>query len=1050
MTRIRLYNSIRYKFLKSTLFFIVCFGAICCIAPTLAQRQTPTPTPTPTPSPAPRRLRPLPNILVRPTPTPGASPTPTPSKQNPITTPSTSQTGNLPHTLTLVQATGAAGSSVILQNVQYFGPSGKTAKGDLKITLAGRHLLTLPGSAFNGTAQADGTVLEGSVTLNSDVVAPDLFESGVDLIFEKAGTITVKQPGVIAEVSGGIRMRLPYFSATGEQAEVELAQLDPRAKFSIAVPASFLLKDDGAFAISQDSTVLMKPAIQTSHDGLKIDGFTIIPGGMSINFNHPGVGGKPFNFQAKTECNISTFIPNLLAQDDFPLALTVKDLVLNEDGIVSFNDAGVNFVGNINFAQPLDFAMVVMNSATSYNSDHFTKFMLEGNLVLPASVSDSRINPSRAGLMGVKFNLNGQKWDFTPGNPGTISFGTDPQALYKLTIQSYAMDLSGGGRLIVKSGELSGGTFGAGQTVPLKDGDLYIDTFGVSGSVSLPGTFTLSPKVGGFDVTVTADQNSKLVFKQNAQIAEANLPGQVVLKDMGTLFVRVYLPDNGPTVITIDPDQPLTTLNLSKYKVGIAVSSVALQPIDNGSYTLSLNGAVAFNTGAFPNLPAGTGAADVALPFNDLNLDANSGFTASSPDGLISLGNPVGIDLGVFGLNVSQFRFPVPGDDAIKLTGGVQLSGDLPLSGELDFTGLKISAGGNLDFGKISFTNLTLMDVATISGSLTKQDISVGNDPPRSYLFGDITTFHLNFAGDMSGNLHFLVGNGSWLVLGGVQLPTGIPLGSSGFELFGFRGGLGHNVRLRNPISPNFKAGNLQATDFLPTKDGNWFFNAGVRVGTDDAFLLWGDATLTVTTQPLLINLNLAANLLETMSDSPSGDRTALGNLTYDSAKGSFRTTAQVDLTFPTRSASVASAKGSADLLISPDDTHVWVGWPPSAPVGVNILGTGGLAGGLALGPGRNFGAAFSWGMDLYFISGEIDGSLSANLDNGVVLVGVLHASGEVDFYVFSASAEAMLKARMQANPFELDVTGRFDACISTWLVGDICKTLGPATFVIK
>ena len=580
--------------------------------------------------------------------------------------------------------------------------------------------------------------------------------------------------------------------------------------------------------------------------------------------------------------------------------------------------------------------------------------------------------------------------------------------------------------------------------MPVNDGDLYIDTFGVTGSVPLPPTYTASKTVGGFAVTVTADPNSKLEFKQNVRIGESNLAGQVVLNDLGTLFVRVYLPENGTTVITVDPDKPLTTLNLDKYKVGLAVSAVALSPTDQGDYNLGLTGALTFNTGSFANFPSGAAASEVALPFNDLALDAVKGFTTSSADGLMSLDNPVGLELGLFNLNVSQFRFPSPSDDAIKLTGAVKLSSDLPLSGALNFTGLRISSGGNLDLGKITFTNLALMDVATINGSLTKQDIS-----GKSYLVGDVS-LKLNFAGDMGGKFQFLVGNGSWLVMGLVHLPysagSGIPLGSSGFALYGFRGGLGHNVTF-NPMAPNFDPTSI--SNFTPTANGNSMFMAGVRVGTADAFLLWGDATLTVSTQPLLINLNLAANLLEPMSDHPTGDRTAIGNMTYNSGNGSFSTTAQVDAYFPTKNLSIAEAHGGADLLISKADTHVRIGWPPLAPVGVKILGVGGLSGGLAFGPGKNFGANFFWGVDLYFISGEIDGYLLADMTKGSVLVGVLHASGEIDFIVFSASAEAMLQAKMQTNPAQLRLTGKFRGCIDTW-VGDLCKTIGPKTFVVK
>ena len=70
-----------YILLKGSLLFLICLSALCFIAPTLAQRQTPTPEPTPTPTPA-RLIRRLRDLVVQATPTP----TPTPPPLSPIRT----------------------------------------------------------------------------------------------------------------------------------------------------------------------------------------------------------------------------------------------------------------------------------------------------------------------------------------------------------------------------------------------------------------------------------------------------------------------------------------------------------------------------------------------------------------------------------------------------------------------------------------------------------------------------------------------------------------------------------------------------------------------------------------------------------------------------------------------------------------------------------------------------------------------------------------------------------------------------------------------------
>jgi hypothetical protein len=956
----------------------------------------------------------------------------------------------------LLSAAGPAGSSVILSNIKA-GPSG--CQGTLTITLAGQQLPPVV-----GTIQKDG-----SVALGSDVIVPDILGSGVDLILQQGGRIA-SESSTAAQFSGFARMKLPYFSASGEQAEVQLDKTSGnRGTGSISVsPIGFQMTSDGGFSIAA-SAQLTKPARTTPQDwvhGLKMAGFTIIPHSMSITLNHSATGGKPFAFAVVAAASIRTFIPYLPTQDNAPIPLEAAQLTLNEDGIVkldaSIGSAAVQAgkqdgVGpaSFYFAQPMGFAMNLLSADVSYSNNKFTKFVMYGSLILPSCLPV----PGLPGpwFSGVGLTLSGQTWVATPGGAAKIWFGTDPSSPYTLTVDQYSVDLSPNGGVKVEQGRLSGKDF---KDVPVGKGDLSIDTFGVSGAVALP---TQSEKVstivgGGFTVTANHPPGSKVIFKQNARTGGAeDLPGSVILKDnskdYGTLPVRVNVPADGPLVVTIDPTQP-SSINLGAGYggLGITVSAVSLQPAGDGNYTLSLTGTLGSTTaGDFLKDIPGASGAGMALPFTDVGLGANKGFIAGSSDGMINLDNPEDVELGLFSLGVSQFRLPTSDADGIKLTGAVKLSGDLPISGEMDFDGLTISSGGGLTFGALNIPPehpLSIMDVATISGSLTRQTITVGQDPvPKSYLAGKNITVTLNALGDMKSNFQFLVGNGTWLILGGLDLGyqpgSGIPLGESDFALYGFHGGLGHNVALINASDPSFDPSNLSY--YQPTSDGGWLFQAGVKVGTNDAFLLWGDAIMTVTTKPLVINLNVQGNLLETMGPKGSGDRTATVNVTYDNDAGTFRATGEADLTFPDRQHSFATAKGSADLLLEKGKSHFWFGWPPPATNSINVLGVG-ESGGFGLGPGKTFGVYFKQGGSWGPLSGEIDGMLNADVNNGFNVSGTLHASGGVDFLVFSASAEASLTAAMTISPKPPPVTlrldGEFEGCIGI-LWGHICASVG-------
>lgn len=313
------------------------------------------------------------------------------------------------------------------------------------------------------------------------------------------------------------------------------------------------------------------------------------------------------------------------------------------------------------------------------------------------------------------------------------------------------------------------------------------------------------------------------------------------------------------------------------------------------------------------------------------------------------------------------------------------------------------------------------------------------------------------------GELTMFVAKGAWLVFGSIEPPVPIPLGNSSLKIYAFRGGLGNNINVKaNVLTSGKTGGDLTPDDFL-SAPGNFLFQAGVGISTTDDFLAWGNAMLTFTTSPVTMTIAVAANIFEAraMGKKPSGDRQAVGSLSITTKS----VTAQLaaDLNFPTRSFRLVSISGTSEFYIGSGDQHLYLGWPlPDKAAGISLLGgvltlKGGMGLDVKQTPNKSnpnqtdydfrLGAGFIWRESfLGIVTGQLDGSLFASLEKhpqntNLTLGGEIHLFGEVDFYVFSASAEAWLGGSLATSPFQLHVYGGIQGCIGTPL-GDTCASV--------
>lgn len=511
-----------------------------------------------------------------------------------------------------------------------------------------------------------------------------------------------------------------------------------------------------------------------------------------------------------------------------------------------------------------------------------------------------------------------------------------------------------------------------------------------------------------------------------------------------------------------------------------------------------LSGTITFDIPALPQLKS------VAVPVTDIIFNAD-GLFGDPYDKNSKTKIPIGqvdVDLKSFVLIIHDFDLPntfqydskKQRDSHLSLNGEAHLSNDFP-NQKYD-PGLRISpTKSTVQLESDPTTRFVSTEVELPGSSVsTNEVISAGVDAPgiptfepihvqQDFAFGhlDFTLSKENrlFGGENvdcmfgqgslylgegpGGELSMFVAKGSWLVFGSIEPPVPILLGNSGLKIYAFRGGLGNNINVKPIVLTSGKTGgDLTPDDFL-SAPGNFLFQAGVGISTTDDFLAWGNAMLTFTTSPVTMTISVAANIFEAREKGkiPSGNRTATGSLSLTTNSVSAQLAA--DLHFPDRSFRLVSISGTSEFYVGSGDQHLYLGWPlPDRAAGISLLGgvltlKGGMGLDVKQTPNKSnpnltdydfkLAAGFIWRESfLGIVTGQLDGSLFASLEKhpqntNLTLGGQVHLFGEVDFYVFSASAEAWLGGSLATSPFELHVYGGIQGCIGTPL-GDTCASV--------
>jgi hypothetical protein len=893
---------------------------------------------------------------------------------------------------------------------------------------------------------------------------------GTDLIVESGARITKTAPGEV-KVTGPMMVELPYRDAKGTRAvfanfqnrsgtAATLLPKDPQDRFDTI----FELHDTGQLRLHLSGA----RAIAEHPGDFDLAGFNFKPETLDLDLP---AGGTPSTLTLRIPSGvIQSPLPSLITQDDKPLQLKAAGIEINPSGQPSFSKATVgtsntSLAPAIFLVKPLDFGLWVHQAEVTVKDGAITEFKVtDADLVLPERLNSVAINlttsGSKIGGAPPLDLLDPQKMariQVATNTPVKISFAKDTKDGSGHSLQAEGslllLDLSSEGPADADKSEPGvGGPAWQGLFFPTAKVDgipatnFIADGFGVTGVATAKATQEIGndggPKYQLVNVKGGETFRRSELVSGGGYTGDLQFPGDALSPSI--ISVRGAFSGNLPPTLVVDPQDPPQAVTVLKH--GMMHLTIAAGTFTSGRLTL---GGVL----DFPGAEKLT-AAGAAFVFQDLPLMPDG--SLAPPNGILQFAQPMEVDIGTFKLQAAGLSgFQETGGD-LRLDGAIDIAGDLPIADAEQFKGIPIGGKGEIDLGQFTkeqfHLDVPVAGVGRIIGDIGfQEEAAPGETAPVSYLGGKVD-FYLGDGndGDQGGKgaaLDFKVASGAWFVQADVNLkPLGLPalpVGSTGLYLKGFHGAFGHNVK------PEFNAIGEITKIYLAPKESNFFFAAGVRVSLEKEDSLWFDVLLSVDTDPLLIDLQGDVYVQEPYLDTP--DKPDPANLSrygsvavvYNNAEQSFRAAAEAHVYLPDRHNALLTANGSMDFLISPSDKHFYIGWPfPANAVKMTVLKGFSSEGGAAivLQPNRRFDTGFKWSMSLGPLSGEVDGSVGMDFDEGLIAA-TLHASGEVDFCVFTVRAEAGLTATVYTDPIKLHYDGILSGSIETW-VGDLSASV--------
>lgn len=972
--------------------------------------------------------------------------------------------------------------------------------GTLTITVGGKAVATAPSVSFAGiTVDANGVATAGTLTFAQAAVLNALYGTDFDLKIAPGATATVGDNGGKhgLDLKGTLQGGLPFNDSKGN-------------KVSVPLPGEVWLYEAGDLSVTATGAT---PSAASAVTGMTVDAAP-----ANVSFIHAPGGAAVFSLTVPT-ATIHADLPGVSAVTANALTMTATNLVLDQDGPVSYTATTTGTAAQtVDLVSPLSFSLAIKPGASiTVAARKVTAFSAAADVSLPGTFTDDA--GKAVVLAGVGLQVgNGivaevknatpinLKWNgfrisipAATGNTATAildlsSTSVDPAGLEK-DPSGKALPASWRG-FYLKAASLDLPALfstAGGKAATISVSNFYIDGTGVTGGVGISDASKLTTiRVNGF----AANLKSLNLQLLSNKVKSGNAAGSVTIPGWGgDVGLAVAFSTSGLPTVSADMSKPVA---IPAFGAELQITNATFAPVGTTTdFSLTVSGGLKFlPTTKIKPLQGAT------VDVKDLSIDSKGNFSIGST--WVNLARPATLDLKVCSLSASQFGFgKVAATDSdtahrglywVGLTGGIKLSDDLPVTGQVAFDGLKVFAkpNGNGGFSDPDFTfggisvDATVAKVASIKGKLNLSTFDVtypnGTKTTVDCLRGsaDLTLDALKGGRGLGASLDFMTAKNSWYVMGTANMSPGIALGQSGLAIFGFRGGLGHNV-MPDPKGPQT---GVPVRDYTLVPDvsamsagrNNWLVCAGLRMGTVDGFTAWGDITLTMGFPQFMVNLNGKLYLLQSGSGSstPPDDRTVTGNITYVSSTDTFDASLYADLYFPSRSTNLLEAWGGMNLHISPNSKYFRIGGPIHPdfnnrtvwienPLGFAVAGTRLAGGALTVdynGGAINAQAAIQLGFSQSWSSGPAHLDISLN-GCGYVQVGFngtsfqggtafarvdgnVHAYADLKIWHPSANAgvSASLGGSIDSN-YHISLSGTATASISLAHVATIHVSRG-------
>lgn len=845
------------------------------------------------------------------------------------------------------------------------GSNGSTlykGTGEMYIKLDGNLLPHFPIPYKNLEISGPATALKatgGKYTFTSDAPIKNFAgkKSGADLIFKSGSVIegSILNGKKFFKFSGNIELKLLPKNAAGDKTKAASIQ---RLEF-----------DEQGNALVEGQVKL--------HD-VPLPFVTIVDADVHFVLDQPATGPAMDHFDCPT-ATLAIDVPDVISTDSHPLVVSVKNLSMDSDYQVTFNDGVYPAAGQtstqlkIPLSQPANFDLVVTKvTDLDVVSSKITKLDLVAELNLPA-----KFKTASGQAVSVK-NIDYKYKNDQTGNGSILTIPNPTADLdifwnnYRLTIPKASSGANWTNIVLDLDKTTATNVPAPGTTTPLpaswtgfyiKDASLYLppsfgttskiqvnnfllDSSGLSGAVSIANPASLqSLKVPGFNAAAGKIENLRLTFFQT-HLTDFYAAGTLSFADYaGDIGVSVSLSDSGAASVTVDPSNDVELKGLGLI---LAIDRGTVSLAANGKATVSLTGSVSVPDGA-------TGAlsklAGTCLTFEDLQIDDSGKLKA--PAVYLDVPVPVTIKAGPAAISVSHVGFGKENDGTawFEISGDVSVSG-LPTSGSIGFDGLRISKSPtkttpDVTFGAIHL-DVAVQNVGRLTVDIARIDFPQANstlpavwqqwkaqNPGKTIdVLEGSGSLSLECFGPSGGGigLSFLASETGWYGAVDVLLPTPITLGSTPFSLFGMKGGIGHNVIPDTDGATGVPGIDYKLVPMPPGSNANvWLFMAGVRIGTSDGITVWGDIVLSasfgngfwIDLDGRLYFMEAGVNVVGPPTD-PS--RMIHANLHYDNPTKTFTAKAVADFYLPNKANAILTIHGPLSVIASPALKEIRIG----------------------------------------------------------------------------------------------------------------------------